>query len=138
MICKETRVYEKSDTGIAAKLIKTLTFGIILCVAFIFIISLAITYTDISEDIITPSVNILRLIAILICSIVFTFGERTKGWLKGLISGVAFCAILYLAGIILIDDYINLANPLRLILEGAVLGITGGIIGINLKSKKNN
>lgn len=138
MICKENRIYEKSDTSIIKRLIKTLALGIILCVVFIFIISLVITYTDVSENIINPSVNILRLITILICSIVFTFGERTKGWLKGLISGGAFCTVICLAGIIFIDDYTTLANPLKLLTEGAILGMTGGIIGINLKSGKNN
>ena len=137
MIYKENRIYEKSDTNTAKKLVRTLTFGVIFCVVFIFIISLVVTYTEVSEAIISPSASILRLFAILLVSIIFTFGERTRGWMKGLISGGVFCAILYLTGLIFIEDYINISNPLKLFLEGTLLGMTGGIIGINLNGRKN-
>lgn len=136
MIYRESSQYDKSDTNLFKRLIRSLIFCMALCIVFIFIISLIVTYTDVSEAIITPSVNILRLFAILLVSIIFTFGERTRGWMKGLLSGAVFCVILYLTGVLFVENYTEIVSPAKLLLEGILLGMTGGIIGINLGVKK--
>jgi len=136
MIYRESSQYDKSDTNLFKRLIRSLIFCMALCIVFIFIISLIVTYTDVSEAIINPSVNILRLFAILLVSIIFTFGERTRGWMKGLLSGAVFCVILYLTGVLFVENYTEIVSPAKLLLEGILLGMTGGIIGINLGGKK--
>ncbi len=134
MICKERNPYEKTETNVFLRLIRSLCFTMVISILFIFAISMIVTYTNISDSIVSSSVNILRLISILLCSVIFTFGQKTRGWLKGLISGGLFCVVLYLAGFVFIDEYSHLSNPIRLFTEGILLGMTGGIIGINLKS----
>ena len=136
MIYRESSQYDKSDTNLFKRLIRSLIFCMALCIVFIFIISLIVTYTDVSEAIINPSVNILRLFAILLVSIIFTFGERTRGWMKGLLSGAVFCVILYLTGVLFVENYTEIVSPAKLLLEGILLGMTGGVIGINLGGKK--
>ena len=134
MICKERNPYEKTDTNVFLRLIRSLCLTMVISILFIFAISMIVTYTNMPDSIVGSSVNILRLISILLCSVLFSFGQKTRGWLKGLISGGLFCVVIYLAGFVLIDEYSHLANPIRLFSEGIILGMTGGIIGINLKS----
>lgn len=134
MICKERNPYEKTDTNVFLRLIRSLCLTMVISILFIFAISMIVTYTNMPDSIVGSSVNILRLISILLCSVLFSFGQKTRGWLKGLISGGLFCVVLYLAGFVFIDEYSHHANPIRLFSEGIILGMTGGIIGINLKS----
>ena len=135
MIYKGNTINENSRRNLFKRLFKILTFCMILCIVSISVISIIVTYTDVSETVINPFVTILRMFCILLCSIIFTINEKTRGWLKGLVSGGIFCAAIYLLGMIFIDNYTSLSNPIKLFSEGILLGMTGGIIGINLKRK---
>ena len=118
------------------KLIKTTAVAAGLSMFFICIPALVVTLTDVPESIIPPTVNIIRLFTILLSAIFMTFGTTTRGWLKGLVAGVSFSAVMFLLGVAFIENYFDAASPLKLFAEGSLVGMTGGIIGINLKRNK--
>ena len=137
MIYRDNSITESSRTNVFKRLLKAIFLCIILCMICIFAISVMVTYTEFSEEIITPSVNILRLFALILCAIIFTYGQKTAGWIKGMISGCGFSLCIYLIGLIFVENFLTESSPVRLLAEGIFMGMTGGIIGINLKSKKH-
>lgn len=109
--------------------------GISLITSFILLIifSIILTYTNISENTITPVIIILTAISILIGSSIGNLKMKKNGILNGGSVGAIYIIILYLISSLLNWKFgINLQSVI-MIAVGIVFGILGGIVGVNKK-----
>lgn len=107
--------------------------GISLIATFIFLIifSVLLTYTNISENTITPVILVITAISILIGSSIVNIKIRKNGMINGALVGGLYILILYLISSILNWKFgLNLQSIIMIII-GVVFGILGGIIGVN-------
>jgi putative membrane protein (TIGR04086 family) len=98
-------------------------------VVFAFILS----NTNYPEKYIMPVVIITTVISILFAGLTATKSIRSKGWLNGAIVGLLYVCILYMLSSIVFKDFSIDKNVVSISILGALAGIAGGIIGVNLK-----
>ena len=97
-------------------------------------VSLIITYTDSPESIIAPSVRVITFFSAFLSSLLTTRSTGAKGWLTGAINGAINIIILMLIGMAFYGNLSFSTSNLLMILYGAIAGMAGGIIGVNLKA----
>ena len=98
----------------------------------IFVFSIILTYTDVSENIIPGGIIVFTCISIFISSLITTKKTNRNGMKKGGIIGGIYVISLYLISSILNTGFrVNSYTILMLVL-GIISGVVGGIIGINL------
>ena len=97
------------------------------------ILSALLTYTNLSEQIINPTIIIVTGISILIGSSIGNIRIRKNGLLNGaLIGGIYLLFIYFVSSLLNWNFKINLQSII-LIVVGIAFGILGGIIGVNKK-----
>lgn len=107
--------------------------------AFIFallilvVLTLLITYTNISESIIPMTTSIVMLISTLISGMYTGSKLKKKGWLHGVIVGIIYMTIIIIMSWGLISDFKFEMYILYKSLIGIIVAGIGGIIGVNLK-----
>lgn len=127
----ETYKDNKSD------ILKSLAIGIgisfITTIILLLIFAVVLTYTNISENTITPVILIATAISILLGSSIGNIKIKKNGILNGAIIGGSYILILYLLSSILNARFGLNAQSIIMICVGIVFGILGGIIGANKK-----
>lgn len=109
--------------------------GISLISTFILLIifSILLTYTNISENTITPVILIVTAISILIGSSIGNIKMKKNGMLNGALVGGIYIIILYLISSLLNWNFELNLQSIIMITVGIVFGILGGIVGVNKK-----
>ena len=108
-------------TAYAVTVVLVLIFALILC------------YTDIDEAWIGRGARIISVFSVALAGALCARNGRSSGWLVGGISGILYMVVLYAIGYLAFGRInLNFESVLRLI-YGAVAGVIGGIIGINMK-----
>ena len=109
--------------------------GISLLVTFILLIifSAILTYTNISENTITPVILIITAISILIGSSIGNMNAQKNGILNGALVGGSYVLILYFISSLLNWKFSLNLQSIIMIIVGIVFGILGGIVGVNRK-----
>lgn len=109
--------------------------GISLITTFILLIifSILLTYTNISENTITPVIIIVTAISILIGSSIGNLKMQKNGILNGGAVGGIYIIILYLISSLLNWKFGLNLQSIIMIAVGIVFGILGGIVGVNKK-----
>ena len=108
-----------------------------LFIAIVFALAaLLLTYTPMSESLISPLVILTSVISVIISGVSASRDIRRRGLLTGAIAGILYSVILYLfsslAGeSIAISPYILIMTVVSLF-----AGAVGGILGINLSGKR--
>jgi len=121
---------EKNDS-IGIKIIKGLIISFVVTLISIFIFSLILTYTDISEDIIPTVIIILTFISILVGSIISMKKTSKNGLVNGSIIGGTYVILLYLISSFLNTGFALNIYTVIMIIAGIISGMIGGIIGVN-------
>ena len=98
-------------------------------VVFAFILS----NTSFPEKYISPVVIITTVVSVMFAGLSVTKSIRSKGWLNGAIVGLAYIFILYMVSSLVFNDFSINKNVVTIAFLGVLAGITGGIIGVNLK-----
>lgn len=115
-------------------IIKGIIISFISTLILLTILSAILTYTDTSENIISPSVIVITATSILIGSYIVNIKIKRKGILNGAIIGGIYISILYgISSIINQQFSLNLSSIIMIVL-GVIFGILGGIIGVNNKN----
>jgi putative membrane protein (TIGR04086 family) len=113
--------------------LKGLLISCSITLLFTMIISLLLTYTNMMETSI-PLWNTITLIVSIVSGAMYStvkIGE--KGWLNGAIIGLLYFLILFLLNYLLVkSSRLNSFSYLKLFIS-IVIGMIGGMIGINLK-----
>ncbi len=109
--------------------------GIALISTFILLIifSILLTYTNISEKVITPVILVVTAISILIGSSIGNIKIKKNGIINGALVGGTYILILYLISSLLNWNFSLNVQSIIMIVVGIIFGILGGIVGVNKK-----
>ena len=114
-------------------IIKGVIISIIFTLIALFIFSIILTYTNISESFITPVIIVVTAISIFIGSSIGNLKIKKSGLLNGaLIGGLYLLSIYLLSGIINHNFGLTMQSVI-IIVAGMACGMFGGIIGVNKK-----
>lgn len=123
------------------KTIKNIFIGVgisfLISAILLLIFSLILTYTNVSENTITPVIIVITAISILIGSSIGSVKIKKKGLLNGGLIGGIYILILYLISSLLNWRFGLNMQSVIMIAVGVVFGVLGGIVGVN-KAWKNN
>ncbi len=114
-------------------ILKGLVLGVILLVLFGAISSFFATFTSFNQPSqIDTVLFIFNYLTILIIGIYTAKKVEINGWLNGGITGLIFSLLIIIIGAFSQD--LNFVNIFLYAGSGLLLGMLGGVIGINLKS----
>lgn len=115
------------------EIIKGVTISIIFTLIFLFIFSIILTYTNVSESFITPVIIVITAISIFIGSSIGNIKLKKNGLINGaLIGGIYLLSIYILSGLISQNFYLT-TQSIIIIIAGMACGMFGGVIGVNKK-----
>lgn len=114
-------------------IIKGVIISIISTLIFLFIFSILLTYTNISENLINPFIIIITAISILIGSSIGNLNMKRNGLLNGAIIGGIYLISIYLISGIMSQNFILTTQSIIVIILGMICGMLGGIVGVNKK-----
>lgn len=115
--------------------LKEIILSIGISLGLIFILSLIISQTTITEDVITPAIILISTFSIIIGAIGVSKNKKKKGIINGALLGFIYMFSMYILSSIVLKDFSISAKMLVMILTGIIGGAIGGIIGVNLKNK---
>ena len=99
----------------------------------LFVFSILLTYTNLSENTITPTIIIITGISVLIGSSIGNVKIKKNGIIKGAIIGGGYILILYLISSLINVEFTLNFKSIIMIIVGILFGIFGGIMGVNSK-----
>lgn len=115
--------------SICGSLIVSFTLTVI-CIVFF---SMLLVKTNISENMINGVIIVISSISILIGASVSTIKFKKNGWINGAIISILYISILYILSSLANNSFEINKSSIFMIIFGLMLGIIGGIIGVNLK-----
>ena len=123
----------ESMSGNFLNILKGVFTSMIFTLIFLFVFSLILTYTNISESFITPVIIVITAISIFVGSSIGNIKMKKNGLINGaLIGGIYLLSIYLMSGIINQKFTLNTASII-IIVSGMICGMFGGIIGVNKK-----
>lgn len=118
--------------------LKSITKGIIISyiitIVLIIVFSFILVKTNISEQSINTVIIIISSVSILIGTSISTIKLKKHGIINGIIISSIYMLILYIFSSILNQNFLINMNTILMLSIGIILGIFGGIIGVNIKS----
>ncbi len=115
-------------------ILKGLGIALITTFIFLLILSIVLTYTKVSEDVINPTIIIITAISILIGSSISNMKIKKNGLINGGVIGGIYIILLYLFSSVSSSDFALTIQSIIMIITGIAFGILGGIIGVNIKN----
>lgn len=110
---------------------KGIVISIVCTFIFLFVFSLILTYTNVSETFIAPVIIVVTAISIFIGSSIGNFNMRKNGLLNGaIIGGIYLLSIYMLSGLVNHNFALNIQSII-IIIAGIICGMFGGVIGVN-------
>lgn len=126
------KIVENTSKG-GMVLLKGVLIAFILTLISVFIFSIVLTYTNTPESTIFPVLVFITAASILIGSSVSTIKISKNGIVNGGAIGGIYIFILYLISSITSVGFALTTNAIILMVAGAVAGMIGGIVGVNIK-----
>lgn len=127
-----TKEKAKTDSNIIVVL-KGSIIAVLITLVGLFILSIILTYTSVSEKISNPIIIAITGISILISSIISSRKVTKNGMVNGGFVGFIYILTIFLLSSILGAGFSFNMYTLLTIIIAAIAGIIGGIIGINIK-----
>lgn len=121
-------------TASISNIIKGTIISFITTIIFLLIFSVILTYTNISENFITPTIIVITAISIFIGSTISNSKLQKNGLLNGAIVGGIYLISIYLLSSIINQKFSISMQSIIMIISGMICGMFGGILGVN-KSK---
>ena len=117
----------------AKNIFKGVGISLLITVIILLIFSIILAYTDVSENTMAPVIIVATALSIWIWFSISTRNIKKNGMLNGGLIGIIYLAILYIISSILNWKFgLNLQSFI-MIIAGSIMGILGGIIGVNRK-----
>ena len=114
--------------------LKSMCKGTIIAIAIsivsILIFSWLLVKTNIKEESINTGVSLL------IGTSISSIKLKKYGIINGIVISVIYMIILYLASSFVNNDFSINSKTIYMLITGSVLGILGGIIGVNIKHQR--
>ena len=114
-----------------SNIIKGIIISFITTIIFLLIFSIFLTYTNISENFITPTIIVITAISIFIGSTISNSKIQRNGLLNGAIVGGIYLISIYLLSSIMNQKFALSMQSIVMIISGIVCGMFGGILGVN-------
>ena len=114
-------------------ILKGVIISIISTLIFLFIFSLILTCTNVSEKLINPFIIVVTAISIFIGSSIGSLKLQKQGILSGALIGGIYLISLYIISEIINNNFSMTIQSIILIISGMICGMFGGIIGVNKK-----
>ena len=114
-------------------IIKGVIISIITTIILLFIFSVILTYTNLSEKMTTPFIIVITALSIFIGSSLVNIKIKRHGLLNGAIIGAVYLIFIYLISGIINKTFTLNTQSIILIISSMICGMIGGIIGINKK-----
>ena len=95
------------------------------------IFSILLTYSNISENIIAPTIITITAISIFIGSTIANFKMNKNGMLNGALIGGIYLIIIYLFSSIINQEISLTIYSVIMIIASIICGMFGGVLGIN-------
>lgn len=114
-------------------ILKGVIISIIFTLIFLFIFSVLLTYTNISEKFINPTIIVITAISILIGSSIGNLKVKRNGLLNGAIIGGMYLILIYFISSVLSQNFAITLESIIMIIAGMIFGMIGGVIGVNKK-----
>ena len=115
------------------RIIRGSLFSIIISVIGLLIFAIVLTNSNVSEDVIPIVIIVISNLSILIGSIICNKRIEKNGIVNGMLVGLIYLIIIYLASSIAIKSFNFNMKSVIMILCSIISGTIGGIIGVNLK-----
>lgn len=116
-------------------ILKGSIIAIVITLISMFVVSVIFTLTNISEAFIPQIIIAVTSISILIGSIIASINIGKMGILNGALVGFIYLFTIYLLSSIIVCGFSFNIKSLIMIGISLVLGIFGGIIGVNISKK---
>ncbi len=122
--------------NIFINLAKGIGISLVATLVLLIVFALILTYTNISETVISPVIMVITAISILIGSSIVNMKIKRNGLVNGGIIGGIYILTIYLISSILNWKFsLNLQSIIMIILAIS-FGILGGIIGVNQRASQ--
>jgi len=117
----------------ATFIIKGIILSIIFTLISLLIFAAILSYTDLSENTISPVIIIISAFSILIGSSISTIKIKKHGLLNGSIIGGVYISLLYLISSIINTGFEVNTYTIVMMIASVLAGIIGGIVGVNIR-----
>ena len=124
-------IYQNTENNTLKNIAKGLGIALLTTVSLLFILSIVLTYSNINEKIINPTIIVITAISILIGSSIGNMKIKKNGLINGAIIGGTYILVIYLISSILNWKFGLNVQSVIMIIAGIIFGILGGIIGVN-------
>ena len=114
-----------------SNIIKGTIISFISTIVLLLIFSIILTYTNISESFIAPTIIVITAISIFIGSTISNSKIQKNGLLNGAIVGGIYLISIYLLSSIINQRFVLSMQSIIMIISGIVCGMFGGILGVN-------
>lgn len=114
---------------------KTVVTAFLITIVLMGILALAVCYTPVPEEAVTPSVYVLNYFSVFMAGLFSATRAKRKGFLTGGISGALYMLLVYLLGYILFGGIEFTKAVLMNVIYCLAVGIAGGVVGINLSGR---
>ncbi|MBQ6795436.1 MAG: TIGR04086 family membrane protein [Clostridia bacterium] len=112
---------------------KTVVTAFLITIILMGVLALLICYTPISEEAITPSVYVLNYFSVFMAGLLSAARAKRRGFVTGGLSGGLYMLLVYFLGYLLFGGIEFTKAVAMNILYCLVLGIIGGVVGINIR-----
>lgn len=112
-------------------IVKGVIISFVSTLILLFIFSIILTYSSISENIITPTIIIITAISIFIGSTIANLKMNKNGLLNGALIGGIYLIIIYIISSIINQQFSLTLHSIIMIISSIICGMFGGILGIN-------
>ena len=131
------KIRKNNDTSKEEKniirLIKGSISSIIISVIFLFVYAIVLTYTTVPESTMPLVITVIIGVSILIGSSISSMKIKKNGFINGGVVGLIYMLFLCISSSMALSGFSINLNTLILIISGIVVGMIGGIIGVNIK-----
>ncbi len=110
---------------------KGVFISLLFTIIFLIIFSTLLTYTNISEKLITPVIIVITAISIFIGSTIGNLKMNKNGLINGGAIGGIYLISIYVISSIISQNFTLNMQSLIMIIIGIICGMFGGIIGVN-------
>ena len=118
------------------KTLRGIVIAFVVTFAFLAGFSLYLTYSDVNTAMIPVLAAVILYLGSLMAGLFASVGSKNKGWFSGLVAGAIYMLIVFIVGALIQENYAFSMKILYHLLISCVIGAFGGIVGINLKTKR--
>lgn len=114
------------------KIFKFVGVAYLMTLIFLVVFAALLAYTNVPESFIDTGVLIIILLSILISSFLSVKKTKENGLKNGAIIGAVYILVLYILSSVFVTGFSLTAYSIITIILSGIIGMIGGIIGVNI------